>query len=297
MYNIIPFIIIMASLAVILFIIIKKFPTLSSIDVESLSKEKQNRLHEKIVMDRIKRRLVKISKIIKIPFLKKGMELLKTKSAFFYKRLVDLERKYKLYRPKKEHHENFFPEEESKEQKILEKAFFLLEASDFNSAEKKFIKVISINPKNIKAYEGLGEVYLHSNQNKSAEEVWEYIIKLDQRNSDAYFKLGNLNFERGNIDLAREYYLKANKFKKHSAPILIGLSDACQLLGYNEEALSYIKEAVNLEPNNPRHLDRLIDISIKTKDKGLAENSLDKLREVNPENKKIEDYKNKIKNI
>ena len=60
--------------------------------------------------------------------------------------------------------------------------------------------------------------------------------------------------------------------------------------------MSYLKEAVTIESGNPKYLDRLIELSIILKDKNLAETSLSKLKEINPENKKINEYKDKIEN-
>ncbi|MCD4694397.1 hypothetical protein K8R62_03500, partial [bacterium] len=67
--------------------------------------------------------------------------------------------------------------------------------------------------------------------------------------------------------------------------------------GKNKEAFSYIKKALSLTPNNPRYLDIMFEISIILKDKGSAKETLDKLKGVNSENKKIGEFEDKIKNL
>ncbi|MCK5459703.1 hypothetical protein KAI52_01155, partial [Candidatus Parcubacteria bacterium] len=131
-------------------------------------------------------------------------------------------------------------------------------------------------------------------QYSQAEETFKHIIKMDENSSSAFFNLGMINSHENRFDLARENYLKASKLENHNALILSNLAEACRALDYNEEASSYLKEAINIEPNNPRYLDSLTEISIILKDKNLAENILKKLQEVNPDNMKIKEYKNKI---
>lgn len=303
MYNIIPFIAITVSLAVILFIVVRKFPTLRSIDTESLSSEKQNKLHEKIVIDRIKRRLSGFGKVGKFPIFYNVFNLMNNKVKKIHNRLLDLERKHRFINSKKvkEVKERVLSSgsigKYGKEDRALNDANILLAENNFESAEKKFIEVIGMNPENVKAYEGLGEVYINLGQNDSAMETFNHIAKLDPNNSGAYYKMGNISFSGGDFDIARENYIKANNLKKHDMLILTALSDVCQELEYNEEAASYLREIINLEPNNPRYLDSLIAVSIKTKDRVLAESSLSKLKEVNPENKKIKEYQDKINSL
>lgn len=293
MYNIIPFLIIIASLSIILFIIIRKFPTLSSVDTEASPKEKQSRLHEKIVVGRIKRRFAGWLNIKKISLVSKWFIGLKNSLKTFHERLIDLEKKNRFIGFKKRKKALG----DDREIGVLREAENLFKENKPEEAEKKFIEVIKLNAHNMDAYRGLGEIYLELKQYNQAKEVFEYIIKFDERDSDAYFKLGTVKQGEGDTSTAREYYLKANKLSPGSIKTLAGLIDTCRSLNFNEEALGYLKEAINIEPNNPRYLDQLIDIGIILKDKELAIENLDKLKEVNPENKKIEEYKKVIKEL
>ncbi|MCD4705529.1 tetratricopeptide repeat protein [bacterium] len=293
MYNIIPLSVIIASLAIILFIIVRKFPTISSVDIESLPQEQQDRLREKIVIDRIKRRLKKLTVLNRIFFIDKLSGFIKKKFKALYDKLLDLEKIYK-FKPRMK---NFKIKHKNKPDNVLDEAKILLMNNNLVEAEKKFIEAISLNPQNIKAYKGLGKVYLELKQYEQAKEVFEHIIKLDDKDSYVYFSLGEINLNNGDAALARENFLKAVELKKHDAPTLIELAKVCQTLEYNEEALSYLKEVVNIDPNNPKYLDYLIKASIDLKDKNLAENILYKLEKINPENNKIEEYKNSIKEL
>ncbi|MEA2064815.1 MAG: tetratricopeptide repeat protein [Patescibacteria group bacterium] len=290
MYNIIPFIIAAISLIVILAIIIKKFSILSSIDVNSMPEEKEIKLKEKIVISRVKRRFDLLANLKYFITAKRQISGFLNRIKSFHSKLLELENRYKfrIKSIKKEKNDDFVANS------LFEEGQKLFNENSFELAEKKYIEAIKFNPHNVKAYEGLGKIYLQLKQYSQSEEIFKHIIKIDENNSNAFFNLGMINFCENKFDLARENYLKASKLEKHNALILSNLSDACKALDYNEEASSYLKEAINIEPNNPRYLDSLTEISIILKDKNLAENILKKLQEVNPENKKIKEYKNKI---
>ena len=57
MYNIIPLIIILCCLAVIIFIISKKFPLLATFDVSSIPEEKEAETKQKIMAVRMERKI------------------------------------------------------------------------------------------------------------------------------------------------------------------------------------------------------------------------------------------------
>ena len=68
-------------------------------------------------------------------------------------------------------------------------------------------------------------------------------------------------------------------------------------VGDLDAALENIREALDLEPNSPRYLDLILDLSIMKKDKDLALASLEKLTSVNPENNKLSDWKDKVDSL
>jgi predicted Zn-dependent protease len=61
-------------------------------------------------------------------------------------------------------------------------------------------------------------------------------------------------------------------------------------LGLMDEALEYTRQALDAEPNNPRYLDLILDLSIMRKDKNLAKSSWEKLSAANPDNKKLPEW-------
>jgi predicted Zn-dependent protease len=68
-------------------------------------------------------------------------------------------------------------------------------------------------------------------------------------------------------------------------------------LGEIAAALDSVRDALEFEPNNPRYLDLILDLGIMKKDKKLCEENLARLIEANPENNKIEEWRQKINEL
>ena len=69
--------------------------------------------------------------------------------------------------------------------------------------------------------------------------------------------------------------------------------------GMNEfgRAEENVAKSLEIEPANPRYLDRMIDLNILTENRDLAWQSWQKLKTVNPDNKKLDDFKQRINEL
>jgi len=79
--------------------------------------------------------------------------------------------------------------------------------------------------------------------------------------------------------------------------IYFALANANKQLGDFDEAIDNLHEALELEANNPRYLDLILELSIMKKDCVLAENILHRLEESNPENQKISEFRARLNKI
>ena len=64
-----------------------------------------------------------------------------------------------------------------------------------------------------------------------------------------------------------------------------------------DKAATNLDKALKIEPANPKYLDALLDICIMKKDKIRAQEVFFKLKEVNPENKKLAVWEKEIATI
>jgi len=275
MYNIIPLIIILISLAIIISIVVRKFSVLANLDLNTIQKERETKFKEQIIGSRIKRSFYKNFSIVKnnaIPLGQKISNLFKV----LLEKLVDYKVNYKKEQAIKGG---------QSEKEIIVKLFVDAEEcflkNDIENAENKYIEIIGMDSKNIKAFKGLAELYVFKKEFNEAMQTYKHIIKLLDSEFGASDLMTN-DRELSNIQLS-DINFKISLILK-------------QMENYSE-ALNYIDQALNLEKNNPRYLDTKLEICIINKEKDLALTTHQKLQEVNPENQKLAELKKQIEEI
>lgn len=255
-YDIIPLVIVVVSLVGIIFIIVRKFPVLASIDVSSIKSEQEAARKEKIIALRLERKILGAGKFFGRLFMPVG----RTLKIFFkniYNKVSAWEKNYAQKREAK-------PAAADEIGQKIKTLFFsvdeLLQGGKTSEAEKKCIEIVALDHKNILAYKKLGAIYLEQRNYENARATFEHILKLKADDVETLIDLGNL-------------------YKQ---------------LGENGKALPIFERVVVLEPTNPKNLDFLIEISIIVGNKELAAESLKKLKEANPENQKLAEFEAKI---
>lgn len=244
----------------LLIIAIRKFPSAAAIDIKSIPEEQQMEVKEQILIDRFKRVLLHI-KNTAVELIKPGIELLKENFQKLYNHLLELEKKYE--KSAKVANGNNGENIDQKIAHLFREAEELINEDKFSEAEKKYIAVIGLDIKNTDAYEGLVDIYLEEKEYKQALETLDYLLKIDPNNPNYYIKSG----------------------------------EVMRILKDHNKMLQNAKGAAKIAPNNPRVLDFLIESAILVNNKKLAENTLKKLEKVNPENEKLDDFRERIKNI
>lgn len=273
-YNFIPLTIIVISLAIIIFIIGRKLSQLANIDLESIIQEREATIKDRIIINRLHRKLLELYNKIFFLF-KPFLERIKVYLKKLYDKILEIEKIYRninqVITPLKK------IDLIGEIKKLLSEAEEFLQAENYIEAEKKYIEIIKLDNKNLEAYEGLAELYLQKKELKQAKQTFKYLLELIQEG-----KINQLSDDRKNSLLA-SYYSK--------------LGFIYQLLDQNRYAFNNLKKAIELEPNNPKYLDQIVNISIMLRDKISALNFLDKLREVNPENQKLPELEEEIKGL
>ena len=269
-YNIIPLIIIIVCLIIIIFIIGRRFSQLATIDLDSIAQERDEKVKNKIIIERLSRKWLFLkTKIIFI--LKPLFDKLVLVCRGLYERIMKLEAEYKK-ESLSEIGKNDFEKEEIKS--LFDKARELSKQENYNEAEKDYIKIIELDNKNLIAYQELGEIYLQKKDYKLAKETFQYILKL--------LKSQPIDNNGNALRLALCFF---------------NLGRVYQQLGQNKSALVNFNKALKLEPSNPRYLDQTLEISIILKDKKKAEEIMEIFKKVNSENQKIAELEEKIKGL
>lgn len=84
-----------------------------------------------------------------------------------------------------------------------------------------------------------------------ASQAYDLAIQSDPRNIDALLNGGTLSYESGNLEKARDYFLRAAEVDPESALAHFNLGSVLDELGELEEACRHLRQAVQLDPNYP----------------------------------------------
>lgn len=256
------------SLAVIAVIILKKFPTLAILDINNMPGEKEAKFKDKIIRQKVERDVARVNGLIA------RIWLFISRHVFnFLKSSQDKLEKAKL------NYKGSAKIPYSEKKKMIKELFTaysdLLKGEKYNEAEEKLVKIISLDQKNLPAFFRLGNLYSEQKKWSEARQTYNYALKLEKQYEHDDEFMAEIT--------AQEIHFSLAWIEKEA--------------GNFESALENIREALELEPNNPRYLDLILDLSIMKKDKNLAAVSLEKLAAVNPENQKLGEWENKIENL
>lgn len=254
-YYIIPALTGIAGLTTITVLYVKKFPKVKALDLDAMIKHRQAQRKTSLAEERLMRKLASAKQTFYKMLRPVGQAITVGLRALFAA-IKKTEERYRQAAKGGTKHE-------SAQQTIgttLQAAETLYNDGKYAEAEKTYISAIAIDSTSIDAYRGLAKVYTALKDRPHAIETLTFLRQLNPKDEAVWQEVGRLYKEEGMLDDALEAY----------------------------------EAAFELAPNNPKVLDALIEAAIANKFKFKAQVALDKLREVNPDNKKIEEYEEQI---
>jgi len=280
---------IVGSLVAVLVIAGRKFPQVTLIDTETLPMEREARRKKQILKERVgrhtaawwKRRIESV-----LPHASK----VRTKFRALYGKMLVLDSQYQ--RPKELTREDIAEKVDA----LLRQAERQIEMGDMDAAEKTYVKVVSLDKKNVVAYGGLGDIYTETKQYEQAREMFGFLVRLSVR---------NCLFRRVGKREQREMPVRAALVHAEDcpAPALDHAAAAknyakygktFEIAGDAEGARLAYEQAVRFERSNPRYLDLLLEACILEGDRKRADEVLAALTEVNPENQKLASFRERL---
>ncbi|HPT08703.1 MAG TPA: hypothetical protein PLE28_03345 [bacterium] len=264
MDNLWPIILISISLLVIIFIIIRHFPALAVLDASNIPEEKEQQIKEKIIKSRMTRKFSFLNKFFGAisDWFNKLFNILHFK-------LSELQKKQK----KQQEDQSMLGISLEEKNKILfSQADEFIKEENFEEAEKKLIEIISLDDKNFTAFFELGEVYHSEGKWQEAKQTLLYANKLAEVFSQKVTgnEVANLNYSLALINKE--------------------LNDL-------DGAITNLYKSLEIDQNNPRYLDLMLDLCIIKKDKGLALRFLEKIKEINPDNNNISKWEEEVSQL
>jgi tetratricopeptide (TPR) repeat protein len=240
-------------------IFLGKIKTLRMMDVGTIPEEKERQVKERLLLQRFARlQSTKVGGLVRAAHMI-GKDVSRT-GRRAVQRLYRLEQYYQKLRKEAEGGEGL-SEEAGK--RLMEEAEELIKQEEYIPAEKKYIEIISHHPKHIKAYEGLGHLYLRSKNLSQARETFQFAERLNEKDASVQMSLAEL-------ELAEER---------------------------PQVALSHARRAVEIRPRNPRYLDAYIEIAFLVKALEDVKKGVTRLKEANPENQKIAEWEKRMKEL
>ena len=262
----IALILIAAGLVVIGGIVSKKLTLLANIDLTQIATERQSETKKRIINQKFKRNFYNFWNKFG-GFLKPiGLAIAKF-FTFLYNKLVNL----------KEHYEEDHSANEDKTRRLeilFAEAEDLSHKGEIGKAESKYIEIIGLDSRNYRAFQALGDLYADRGSNHEAEQTLDHAVKL----LEAKHRHGKGKA----LELAKAYF--------SAGQVAGALSD-------NVKSFANIKKALDLEPNNPRYLDKACEVCLNLKDSAGALEYCRKLEKSNPGNKKLKEFKDKIRDV
>lgn len=273
----------------------RKLPQLASIRTEAIPKHQQQARKQQILDQRLQQKLGNAEAAI-VRTLSKGFKGIWSRLQTLLHRLHELEREYRRKVVTQQSIED--PEVlRSRLATWLADAQSAMTAENYTRAEQLFVDVVALDSKNVEAYIGLADVAMAKKDYANAREALKFVLKLQQGNDSAYARLGRIASDVGDFSEAEADYLKSVSLNATTATSQFELAGVEVKLGNIEKAKVAFQEAVKLEPVNPKYLDALLAFAIQHARKDLARETLERLRTANPENQKLPELAEAVKNL
>jgi tetratricopeptide (TPR) repeat protein len=290
LFYVLPLAVIIISLGVIALIVVRKFPQLSLIDTEAIPKEKNIARKKEIIDERVRRAAEQWSKGA-LKAVSPAAVSVRDSFRRFFKRLLTMDRQFAMSKP-------VDPDKgHDRAEKVRAEAKRLVDENKFGEAEKKLISVLAFDELNDGVYRDLGDLYMRIKRYDRARDTYAFLVKVLIKR-----KCGQQASESKGVPVPRfEAFAEDCPAGKEAhadiAKQYVNFGLASQGVEDFASARAGFDHAASFEPGNPKHLDLLVEACImdEVKDRALA--AWERLREVNPDNKKLNPLRKKIEKM
>jgi len=256
---IIPIIVFIVSGVGVTYMISKKVPLLRSLDSSVLAAEVNLEVKKSLLEERMKRQLKMRFEFVQVLFKPLGQKLGEWLKKL-YSLVVHKEREYEAKMRQVEYEEY----SDNEKNKVIEDQLEIARDKETEEdAESKYLEVLSLDSKNTEAYEGLVEIFMKRKEYDHAREIYEHLLRL------------------GSSKI--EYFLNLTE---------IWLSQ-----DFIQRGFRVMQGALKIHPKNPKLLDKLIEVAILLEDAMLARDYIRRLKEINPDNKKLIDFSKQVEDL
>ncbi len=120
-----------------------------------------------------------------------------------------------------------------------------------NQAKKHLKKSIELCPENYNSFTYLGEIFMRTNKQDSAEYFFSKALEFKTNMSYAWEGLGNIAVYKKDYGLAKSNFIKSIEFGNQSVNVFYSLGNSYEMLNYPDSALMYYNYCTQINPNFP----------------------------------------------
>jgi tetratricopeptide (TPR) repeat protein len=293
--DLVAVVVFVASLIGIAVVVFRKFPLVASIDVQATSNPHSNRKGS-LLEQRLKRKFQGAwSRVANI-----SQPALRGASSSFQRarqKLVDLEHEYKVRSLPVLLNRRQRQRVQTEVEALVQQAQLFLNDGEHRAAEDKAFQAIRLDPRSVPAFELLGSLYLETREHAHAREVYQYLLKIRGESDTDHEHLAEADRGEGRLEEAEHELQRAITLNGNVMAYHLQLAQIERQLQRWPEAFESIQAASRLEPNHPKVLDELIEISLGYGKRQFAEDALKTIREKNPDNSKIPEWEKRLNEL
>jgi len=272
----------------------RRLSAVALLDVETIARERERKTKERIASARLQRSSDEAVKAIKKAFspitqsFQSAFKDVSEAATKLEKRFQDERRRAK--RP-------IAADDAEKIRELIAEGDRLYSERQFREAELKFIKVISMDARNVQAYYALANIYFDTEEYDQAKETLDFLLKLKPGDAETFAMRGEVLYHKGNLHEALIEYGKACESKPDEPKYLWRSAEIHIERSEYAEAIEKIDKLLESDPNNPKYLDLLVETGILAGDRKVAQRGYERFKAVNPENQKLEEFEKKIREL
>ena len=300
MFAIIPITFIVVGLGIVILAVVKKFPQLTVLDVDALPEEQDRKKKERILEERFYRMFKPLGEKTQVVGEKIVHRFMEVQGSFreYVNQVADNYRSEHSKKTTKQFKQKSHKERAREVSELLDDADELRHDKELSRSEELYLRAIGLSPRSVRAYKGLGKIYFSQDKWKEARETFEYLVTLVKDDDIPHAFLGRIAKAEQRWEDAVKHYEKAITINAKMAKRHIDLAQVYLHMGDKvAEAKQAFQEAFAREENNPAVIDQIVQFAIQVKDGRLAKEMIAKLQEVNPQNKKLAEFKEKVRRL
>ena len=257
------------SLMLLTFFIVRRIPQLVIIDLETIAKEREARVRERLLRERIRRQFAHFFQWKPIHALTHRMD------------------RFAHYLETNGHAVSHAAEGGGAHtETLLEQALTALREKRYAVAEEFALAIIRHDPQHARAYALLGKAKLAAHAYSDARDALQFAV----RRMEKEIATGFIS-ERDDKSAGEQV---THPDDRELARLRCDLAGVLQETGDTAGALEQLESATLTLPNDPKVLDALLSLAVLVQKKELAEETLEQLRAVNPENEKLASLTEKV---